>query len=419
MCLKIKQNTPTLVIIADDLTGALDTSIKFSERGAKTIVINASMSDDLSAYINAGFDVLSINTSTRHSMEKEAYRVVHDIVSFLVSHGIEYIYKKTDSVLRGNIAVEVAALKDAAGVPFIPYVPAYPEMKRTVEDGIMYVAGVPLAGTPLADDPFQKIASSNTSDVFSRSQLSVKLSASSSHIPSEGEGEVIIYDGKTKEDLLETAGVLLDSDIHIFCGCAGFADAVARKLYHKTYKAADIGCSPMLVLCGSVNKVSKNQLDYLSSHGYPRIRLEERELLDPDFISSVRGQGIVGTICGEMKKGNVLVIDTLASSKTINSDGFATAEKVAQGLGRLAFECLDKVDYSVFVIGGDTLLCFLKNFGKLEMEPVCEIRKGVVLSYLHHGGKLMTLMSKSGGFGSVELIAELLNERKINKEDMV
>ena len=125
------------------------------------------------------------------------------------------------------------------------------------------------------------------------------------------------------------------------------------------------------------------------------------------------------TICGEMKKGNVLVIDTLASSKTINSDGFATAEKVAQGLGRLAFECLDKVDYSVFVIGGDTLLCFLKNFGKLEMEPVCEIRKGVVLSYLHHGGKLMTLMSKSGGFGSVELIAELLNERKINKEDMV
>lgn len=280
MCLKIEHRRPTLAVIADDLTGALDTSIKFSERGAKTIVINASYPCDVYPYIDGGFDVLSINTATRHSGEQDAYRIIHGLVSYLVSQGIDYIYKKTDSVLRGNIAVEIAALKDAAAVPFVPFVPAYPEMKRTVEDGIMYVSGVPLTGTVLADDPFQKIASSKTTDIFSNSGLSVELSSSSNYIPAGKVYDVVIYDGKTKEDLLGTAGVLLGSGIHTFCGCAGFAEAVARLLYHGTCKAVDFDFFPMLVLCGSVNEVSKNQLDYLEGCGYPRIRLEEQALAD-------------------------------------------------------------------------------------------------------------------------------------------
>ena len=109
-CLNFKHKIPSLVIIADDLTGALDTAIKFSQRGARTIAISTTSSKDVERCLNQDDDieVLSINTATRHVDKSKAYDIVFDIVSYLVSIHVKYIYKKTDSVLRGNIASELA-----------------------------------------------------------------------------------------------------------------------------------------------------------------------------------------------------------------------------------------------------------------------------------------------------------------------
>ena len=216
-CFKNKHTSPILVIIADDLTGALDTGIKFAMRGARTITVTVSSSQDLISHLQGGYEVVSVNASSRHMPGPQAAELVSDLVSACISEGVCYIYKKTDSVLRGNIACELEGVRKASGVSFIPFIPSYPEMKRTVEEGTMYVGGVPLAQTELADDPFSPIISSRPRDVFTSSRLNVADALAPGSLPSEGI-DLAIYDGRSQEDLVLTARILLDHGQKVFAG---------------------------------------------------------------------------------------------------------------------------------------------------------------------------------------------------------
>ncbi len=420
-CLNFKHKIPSLVIIADDLTGALDTAIKFSQRGARTIAISTTSSKDVERCLNQDDDieVLSINTATRHVDKSKAYEIVFDIVSYLVSIHVKYIYKKTDSVLRGNIASELEALKDACDVQFIPFIPAYPEMGRTVENGKMYVAGRLLSETEFANDPFQKIVSSNACDIFTSSSLNVRTSVSASYIPSSSDEGIIIYDGKTEIDSKKTAENLIASRIHVFCGCAGFAESLASTLYDGTSEFADITLKPLLILCGSVNKVSKSQLDCLSRLGYPRNSISEDDLLSSTFFDDDAGLQFLNRVEKELEEDGVSIVDTTGSSDSIKERDFSEAHDVSEGLGRIAVGIQERFTSNIFVIGGDTLLSFLSLLGKIKIEPVCEIMEGLVFSYVYQSGKKITVLSKSGGFGSETMLADLLEENKTRQEEII
>ena len=103
-----------LMIIADDFTGALDSGVHFAEKGIRTRVI-VSMENDRSweeCLLSGETTVLVVDAETRHASPEQAGRKVSAIVSDGRKAGIPYIYKKTDSALRGNIGSELeAALK--------------------------------------------------------------------------------------------------------------------------------------------------------------------------------------------------------------------------------------------------------------------------------------------------------------------
>ena len=112
-----------LLIIADDFTGALDTGVQFAARGARTeVVVDPQI--DFSA---CGADVLVVDTETRHLPAADAYKAVFDLVERARRAGVRFIYKKTDSALRGNIGAELSALLEASGLRQLPFLPAYPK----------------------------------------------------------------------------------------------------------------------------------------------------------------------------------------------------------------------------------------------------------------------------------------------------
>jgi uncharacterized protein YgbK (DUF1537 family) len=74
--------------------------------------------------------VLVIDAETRHVSPDQAYRKVFAVAKDAREAGIPYIYKKTDSALRGNIGSELEAAYRAAGEPFLSFVPALPQMRR-------------------------------------------------------------------------------------------------------------------------------------------------------------------------------------------------------------------------------------------------------------------------------------------------
>jgi len=138
-----------VVIIADDLTGAADTGVQFAKRGLSTLVLIEG-SHPVSAPVSA--EVLAFNTNTRHEDSQQAYKIVYEVAKDFKKRGIRYIYKKIDSMLRGNIGAEVEAVMDATGIETAILVPSFPSQGRITVGGYHLVNQIPLQDTEVASD---------------------------------------------------------------------------------------------------------------------------------------------------------------------------------------------------------------------------------------------------------------------------
>ena len=141
----------TFAIIADDLTGSLDTGLQFRKKGFTTLVpLQAKIIDQPA-------EVLVINTNSRNLSGKIAYQKVYRVAQGLKA---KFLYKKIDSTMRGNVGREALAILRAKKIPKAMVIPSIPSQSRQVERGVLYVHGVPLLKTPYARDPFHPLNSS-------------------------------------------------------------------------------------------------------------------------------------------------------------------------------------------------------------------------------------------------------------------
>ena len=81
-----------LVIIADDLTGALDTGVQFSKKNISTIV-TADLNFNTEE-ISKDADVIVIDTESRHISAVEAKKRVKSVLSKFDKKKIKFFYFK-------------------------------------------------------------------------------------------------------------------------------------------------------------------------------------------------------------------------------------------------------------------------------------------------------------------------------------
>ncbi len=122
-----------LAIIADDLTGALDSSAPFADIGK---VIAATRPEALESALGMGGDVIAVSTRSREIGPNDAYQRVLDVMRQLPP-GIR-VFKKIDSRLKGNIAAELEAF---TGRDML-VAPAIPDFQRIVIDGVLSGFGI-------------------------------------------------------------------------------------------------------------------------------------------------------------------------------------------------------------------------------------------------------------------------------------
>ncbi|WMS40913.1 four-carbon acid sugar kinase family protein [Acuticoccus sp. MNP-M23] len=128
---------PRLLIVADDLTGALDSAAAFAARGLKTAV--ARHPGALSA-LPADAQIVAVSTASREGTVADARRAI-DAVAAASLHP-QRVFKKVDSRLKGHVAAETDALARAFGMDRALVCPAVPLLGRTVENGAVTGAGV-------------------------------------------------------------------------------------------------------------------------------------------------------------------------------------------------------------------------------------------------------------------------------------
>ena len=130
---------PRVLIVADDLTGAMDSAGPFAALGMETWVVAVPMRSDPSTLESAR--VVSVNTDSRHLRAAEAALRVRGIARHLGADAFDIVIKKIDSTLRGNVVAETMALLEASGRREAVVAAAFPAQGRTVRGGIVHVDG--------------------------------------------------------------------------------------------------------------------------------------------------------------------------------------------------------------------------------------------------------------------------------------
>lgn len=399
-----------LFVLADDMTGAMDTAVKFVEAGFTTHV-----AVDAGDFLQAnGAQVIVLNADSRHLPADQAYRVVYDATRMAVKAGAEYFYKKVDSSLRGNIGAELSAMLDATGEQRLIFLPAFPRMGRTTKNGFHWVNGRLVQESEFGADPFEAVTDSFIPNIIAQqSQIPVTIHSDGKSRLEDG---INVFDSSSENDIRGIVRELFTvNSMKVMAGSAGLAEALPEHLKTAENKPpCEPGSKRLLVLCGSINPVARRQIEYARGQGFAYC--EYQGTSDPGGMSEDQYQ----CIRAEWDRGRHLIIASQPVS-ALDRDILARDRvQVSQNLSALFARLLeDGVDAVFLVTGGDTLYAALQNLGIKAIEPRCELLPGVVYARAVYRGRVMELLTKAGGFGNDRFYVQLQQKIKDRKGETV
>ena len=366
------------LILADDMTGALDTGVQFVGR-AITYVVTETVQN-----VPSDARALVVNTNSRHD---EPTRAADTVRRMILRHPARSIYKKTDSVLRGNVAAELAALGHETGET-VCFVPFYPAQGRATRQGIQYVQGVRVDCSAFAHDPANPVTQADIARLLAQVGLSACVVAPPYVLP-DALPDVLIFDGATEEDLCAVARVI---DSHCLwravAGCAGFAAHLPAGECTPPASIPEIS-HPFLIVSGSAAAATRRQIAFAQAQGVP-VFFPTREHIMRDASASP----LLEQCEAALRTYGVAVLASATEDTALFHD---LPEGRLQGQFAAWTAVLMEQSHTetLMAIGGDLLAEILRVRGVEVIRPMCEVLPGIPLCEI--GGH--QLLTKSGGFG--------------------
>lgn len=140
------------LIVADDLTGALDTATPFALGGERVVCVTHP--SGIAAALSEPTDILVVTTGSRALSPADATEAVtlvgREVLRHLGGQRPPLVFKKIDSRLKGNVAAETEALAEIFGFKHLLVAPAVPDQGRLTISGAVQGRGV---DTPLPIAP--------------------------------------------------------------------------------------------------------------------------------------------------------------------------------------------------------------------------------------------------------------------------
>ena len=403
----------------------MDTGVQLAKKGIGTLV---TVSACLNTPIPEGVQIISVDLETRHMSPSKAYDRVKRAAVFAKEHGIEHVYKKIDSTLRGNIGAELSALIDAFNGRPVALIPAYPAAGRTTRGGYQLVDGVHLDKTQFASDILNPVTDSYIPHIVSSNCDKRVVLANTESVMAEDKNTIYVLDAETEAQLAYIGKSLKANGFSgLLSGCAGFAEylpeffdiradtfennvAVDSKVAVESRAAVEKG--NILIVSGSVNRVSTGQCEYAFEQGVPGVMLTSTQKSINGYWDSQEGENDIVDYARQCKSAGAFIIG--CGTGSVHSGGPAllpgvTGEFVAGQISMAVEKLVSKADVSVLVIfGGDTAAAIMNRLGVSGIIPVTELMPGIVLSRFAAGSKQMCMVTKAGGFGSPDTIVKII-----------
>lgn len=350
-----------VLAIADDLSGAAEVA---QHLGGPV---------HLAATPYAG-GVAVIDLDTRHLPPDEAAQRVCDALSRVTP---PVVFHKVDSLLRGNLAAGVAAVRAAGRAVVVA--PALPGGGRVVLDGVPHVDGVPLAGTAawhLESRPPPATVAEVLRPLATRPVgLAEVRSGRLSFARAIHAGEVPVCDAVTDHDLDRIVDAALELPAPALVGSGGLAAALGRRL----------GPPPLLVVVGTAAPSAREQVDRLVAGGAKQIEVGV-DSTDPEEIERALASGPV-----------VLSLEPGVLP--------GRARELAGALGRLVAAVPSIASCDLVLTGGETARRVLEALRVTALRPIREIHPGAVHS-LTAGGR--SVVTRPGSFGGPDSLVHIV-----------
>ena len=424
-----------ICILADDLTGASDSGVQFTKFGVRpTVALNHLRIDEL-----LDREVLVIDTDSRAMSPEAACRTVSQLSQQLQKTSPEIVYKKIDSLLRGNIGAEFEAIFSVFQPDCLIVTPGYPENGRVVKNGELYVNGVALEKTGIINQHGERFQTSNIAEIIAgQSERNVQ------HLTAE---EVMSENIKNRLDSLikENVSILtldckddfqlqrqinqlnnLDQKI-IWAGSAGLAQHLWNKQGTEEFSCAKNSLSSQthnlsaIFVIGSMSPISIKQRERLIRSG-----AVTHYTFDPNifFESEWEHSPVIDNILTEVERGkpkNVLLYPS-ADDESLNrvkqnaKDHHKTMGEamkyISDCIGILVNKVFSCHEYEAIVLtGGDIAKSVCTSLESTEFELLSQLEAGIPVGKLHGKYDLIGI-TKAGSFGNENTLLNALHYLK-------
>ena len=400
----------TLLILADDLTGTVDTGafpVSYGRQVTAYIDYQTYISDE-----NRD-EVVSVNMGTRALLPEEAAER-HLMCAPAVDSTRGTVIKKMDMGLRGNPACEILTLLKNTNRKYCFMMPAIPEFMTFTLYGYEFVKGCLLEKSLYADDPLHTITSSFIPEILEGTTgiccgsvnidvvKSGRLKAEVNRLLGE-EKNVIVFDAVSDQDCFTVVDTLMqDHPDAIWAGTLGLISAVCRYLYGERQEIIKIPdpCSHGIGFCGSNYNVSKDQIRYAAQHMGLRV-------IDFDIENYARNP-----------EEELIRLKSRCDLYTDNSDimilplvkeAYAIPELISKGLEDAAAAVLKGKDPDrVIIIGGETASNIFRRIGISKLKITEKPESGIAAGLFMDGpftGKAFAL--KGGSVGTEQAVVRM------------
>jgi len=387
-------------IIADDLTGALDTGVQFSKQELQTVVL-------IDGDMSKGVDVLVIDTESRSDPPKKAYEKVRKAAQRF--KGVP-VYKKIDSTLRGNLGPELEAIMDELGFEKAVVAPAFPAHGRTTMGGRQLVHGLSLKETSLAEDPLcpntdyiPALLSQQAKQEVGHLTLEV-VNRGPATLAEEIERrseEILVIDAVQESHLRSIAQVVYSLHDHcLACGSAGLAQELpeAFRFHSKNRQRREDERRdfPVFIVAGSRHQATIEQLREVERELGAQVVEPETTLLLDEEKRSAEISRVVDEMDRSLEEKKDVILTPVLKGHLPEK-----REEIALGLGEIAKLVVERGSLSgLFLTGGETAIHICRALGisaiRVDEEISPGMPAGTVLRRPYEGLRLVT---KAGGFG--------------------
>jgi uncharacterized protein YgbK (DUF1537 family) len=334
-----------IAVIADDLTGAAELGGIGIRHGLKT-EIRLAVGD----YTEA--DLLVIAADSRSKDEAAAIEEMTRITRDLHRLKADFIYKKTDSVLRGHVIAELKVHLQILDCPLALLIPANPSLGRTIRDGHYYLNGEPIHHSSFSIDPEFPIHDSDLQSMLHTKARPLPIRKPTEQLPVRG---IVIGEAQSEDELHQWAKKIPPKAL--LAGAAGFFSSILDLRYPINRPDIPPLKNPVLYISGSTFEPNRNLIREQAANGGPVI-----------WLWSPGWQDSILTNLRDRRKAIV----------TMQPSGDPALELRTRMANDLSPILSQAKPAELIIEGGSTAYAILQQMGWRQFIPEQEFAQGVV-----------------------------------------